>query len=338
MNIQVRPVDIAQDRDLLISTLRQYLTPLSNQRRFDWLYHQNPHGIGRAWIATDVSSGQTIGASAAFPRRVCLSGTERTGWVLGDFCVADQYRSLGPALQLQRATLEGVQRGGSEFCYDFPSRPMVAIYKRLGMHSASRMVRLAKPLRLDRRLQTLNGPAVLTRPVAGLGNLLLRLSDLRLGSAGAKMEIHRGECGKEFTSIWNRTEANRGSGVQRTAEYLNWRYLRHPEMKFQILTARKGGVLQGYLVFSRNGENAEITDWFAPEQPKLLVGMIGELVRRMRRERVITLSAFVQEADPQLPLLKAMGFWPRETSAVMLMGLPAEVQQNWFLMYGDRDS
>src|SRR5580658_7630313 len=106
MRIIIRPADLERDRDVLVRTLAQYLTPTSNQTRFDWLYHRNPHGPTRAWLAFDGDTGEVVGASAAFARRVVAEGIGKTGWVLGDFCIADKYRSLGPALQLQKATLQ----------------------------------------------------------------------------------------------------------------------------------------------------------------------------------------------------------------------------------------
>ena len=45
MKITIQPADLERDRDVLISTLRDYLTPTSNERRFEWLYRQNPHGV-----------------------------------------------------------------------------------------------------------------------------------------------------------------------------------------------------------------------------------------------------------------------------------------------------
>src|SRR5690349_12414253 len=120
MKIIVQPVDLQRDRDVLITTLREYLTPTSNERRFDWLYRQNPHGDPKVWLARDSESGEVVGTSAAFRRQALFNGSAKKGWVLGDFCIAEKYRSLGPALQLQRATLAAIaELPESDFCYDF---------------------------------------------------------------------------------------------------------------------------------------------------------------------------------------------------------------------------
>src|SRR5258707_14285040 len=105
--ISIRPAALDADRKVLVETLARYLNPLSDERRFDWLYRENPHGQGRAWIACGPDNSTIVGMAAAFPRRIWIGGAENVGWVLGDFCVSDQNRSLGPALQLQRACLAG---------------------------------------------------------------------------------------------------------------------------------------------------------------------------------------------------------------------------------------
>src|SRR6516165_11096555 len=93
------------DRGIIIEVLARYLTPLSDDHRFQWLYLNGVHGTPQAWLAVDANGDNICGAAAAFPRRFQMGNEEVLGWVLGDFCLDPQYRSLGPALQLQRACL-----------------------------------------------------------------------------------------------------------------------------------------------------------------------------------------------------------------------------------------
>lgn len=341
VNIGVRQADLDQDKEILISILRRYLTPSSSETRYDWLYRQNPHGPARAWLAQNLENGDVVGVSAAFKREAYAQGSETTGWVLGDFCIADTYRSLGPALQLQKATLAALKTlGESQFCYDFPSRQLMAIYQRLGIQPSVRLVRMAKPLRIrdtSERLASLKG---LNVPAAKIGALLLRVSDYAGPSRrGWDMVIHESECDDEFTKVWEATLAENGVRIQRTAEYLNWRYLRHPLVRYQILTARKGGALRGYLVFNVNDENAEIADWCCGGDDQLLMVLVQDLVQRLRKTGITTLSTFLLDVDPKLRLFKRMGFWQRESAPVVMHwfgGTPAP-SADWRLLRGDRD-
>jgi hypothetical protein len=339
MKIMVQTADLERDRDVLIATLRHYLTPASNESRFEWLYRQNPHGAPKVWLARDSNTGEIVGSSAAFRRRLVVNGSAKPGWVLGDFCVANKYRSMGPALQLQRATLYAVGQE-AELCYDFPSRQMAALYSRLGIQPVAQMVRMAKPLLLDRKMQKLTGSPALARSASWLGNLMLRFSDYRFASEGAwDIALHRGECGDEFTSLRKTATLANRIEIQKTAEYLNWRYLRHPLARHQVLTARHSGELKGYLIFSCEQACAEIEDWYTGEDTSLLQALAQELVRLLRKAGVTTLSASLLETDPRLPVLKRMGFWRRESCPVVVYGPGAGPVStaDWLMTNGDRD-
>src|SRR3990172_10896236 len=148
MGVSLRRAHLELDRDLLVDAFRRYINPEYDAPRFDWLYRGNPHGEARVWIAFDPDT-KLVGAAGAFPRRMYVGDREQLGWVLGDFCVNPQYRSLGPALQLQRTFLDQVDSGEMAFWYDFPSSSMMALYRRLRLEPFARLVRLAMQLRVD---------------------------------------------------------------------------------------------------------------------------------------------------------------------------------------------
>jgi len=346
VNVSIRPVDLNAERDLLIDALARYLTPFSDARRFDWLYCHNPHGEAQAWMATDTDSGVIVGAAGAFPRRFYIDGHEACGWVLGDFCIHETYRSLGPALQLQRACLAAVEAGNMPFCYDFPSTRMMAIYKRLRIKPNSSMLRLAKPLRIDHHVkQIVNSPGV-ARGLSGMGNLLLRLRDTRRTStAAATISGLEGPCSEEFSALAREVGGRYGVCVQRSAAYLNWRYVTHPLRRYECLTARRAGALMAYAMFTQAGEEATLVEWFGIEEAAVLCGLIEEMVYRLRQRGVSTVSAPLGVAHPWVGLLQQLGFKVREAAPVVVYGSPClqanaiRVEElNWFLMHGDRES
>jgi len=338
VTIAIRRANLEKDKALIIGALFRNLTPASDETRFNWLYLQNPSGPAQAWVA--VEDGDVVGVSAAFARDIQADGSRKMGWVLGDFCVAEKYRSLGPALQLQRATLDAVKDSQqAEFCYDFPSRSLMAIYRRLGIKPTGRMVRLAKPIRINRKLQQLTDSNALAKSAGWIGNLLLQTADLKLArSKGYKLAIHDGECGSEFTGLCSRPR-EQGITLARSAEYLNWRYVRHPLTSYRILTARRESVLEGYLIFSCTGEDAHIAEWCVGSGSEVIAALISDLVRRLRSARIMTLSAFLMESDPRLLQLAQLGFRPREsTDVVVYWPNTAPVASTaWQFMYGDRD-
>ena len=177
MAISVRQADLESDRQLLIDTLQKNLPHLPHARYFEWLYRRNPEGPALAWVATKAGSGRMIGIAAAFPRRVYCSSKEAKGYVLGDFCIDPEHRSLGLALTLQRACLAGLSAGGAQFAVDFPSEGMLAVYRRLRIDVDETMIRYAKPLRADRKIAKRVAVGTVARALTAVANGALRLRD-----------------------------------------------------------------------------------------------------------------------------------------------------------------
>lgn len=346
MNIVVHPANLELDREVIIDTLFRHLTPASNGLRFDWVYRHNPHGQAQVWIARDTDSGTIVGTAAAFPRRMYVKGREQLGWVLGDFCMHGQYRSLGPALQLQRACLGEVSSGRMAFCYDFPSPSMMAVYRRLHVKPCQRMLRLAKPLRVDRQVGNLVKSPGIARRLSAVGNAVLASCDRRSKpQVPSRITLHHGECGEEFSALGTEVGQRYGVCIHRSAEYLNWRYLANPLWRYEMLTARSHGNLQAYAVFCQAGQDAILVDLFGLETPAIISALIHALVAILRQRSIVTVNVPISESHPWVPLLQQLGFRAREASPVIVHAstrspTPCAVldDRRWFLMYGDRDS
>jgi GNAT superfamily N-acetyltransferase len=365
MPTAVRAADLQRDRDALIEFLALHLNPAADANRFDWLYLQNPHGPARCWVSTDAPNGKIVGASTIFPRRMLRGDGAIRGCVFGDFCIHPDYRSLGPAVQLQRATLAGMQDAGFEFGYDFPSASMLGVYHRLGIRPQDLFVRMAKPLRANRQIGARVKSRIAARGASAVANAVLSSRDVLLRPSGiAEIELHEGPCGEEFTALAKRVGASLGNCIERSADYLNWRFMKHPHQTYEMLTAHVDGVLAGYLVAGSEETGARIVDWFgaAPEsvtktnvakasaaKASLANAKAAEHVRRdlmiaainhLREMDFETISFPLLASSPWLRELEGLGFRGRESRPVMMIEGPgAEVaSRSWLLFDGDRES
>lgn len=344
MPLTIRVADLAADRDLIIDTLRRYLTPLSDVKRFEWLYRGNPYGPATAWIAVDGGRGETVGVASAFPRQAVLDGQRQSCWVLGDFCIHAQYRALGPALQLNRACLAGVDQGVVAFCYDFPSDRMMAVYRRLGIHPFGRMVRYAKVLRWGPKLRSaIRIPGVRT----ALG-LLGSLADFRPARRatppqGITVSLETEHCDAAFDDLNRAIRERFRLYLERSADYLNWRYRANPLGRYEFLTARRGGELQGYAAFTQSGADAQLTDLLARDDGTTGL-LLDELTSLLRSRDAVVLSAPALASHLLTRQLLRAGFRPRETSPVVLYlrSTPSHSEAlacgDWSLLHGDRDT
>lgn len=344
MKTVIEKGNLVRDRALIIETVRRYLTPLSNDRRFDWLYRENPAGEAQTWIARDEEMGALQGVASAFPRRLYRNGEEALGWVLGDFCISDQYRSLGPAVQLQREILKGTGNGRDPLWYDFPSSGMMAVYRRLGVTSTVQLVRFAKVLSAERVVRRLvsysllaKGITVMADPV--LGYWLRR----RRGDAAVTVNRSRGICGEEFTQLAALVSSRYGTCLIRSADYLNWRYVNCPISPYTAFVARKNGELIAYAWVTWDAENAILVDLFGLDDTPVIERLLSEVVGAMLDERVACLHVPLVVNNHWAPVLRRFGFAARESSAFVSSvgrgtGQEAADTSTWFLMHGDRDS
>ncbi len=338
MSIVICPADLEGDQAALIDLYKRCLTPQSDRRRFRWLYRECPFGEARAWVAVDAATAQVVGAAALFPRLFWFDADERLGCVLGDFCVDNLRRSLGPALQLQRACLAGAMDETFQFYYDFPSAAMMAIYQRLGVGSRGKFVRFARLLRADARIAKIVKSKALARGLAAPLNLVLR----RGGGHARECEIavHAARCGDEFTALDCVLRARDGISTVRTAEYLNWRYLDCPLAKYDFLAARRNGELVGYVVFTSAGDSASIVEMHAKEEPAVIESLLCGASELLRKRGAATVSLPALEQHPWRPQFEHAGFRARESSPVIWEAKNPEpaLCATSYLMQGERDS
>jgi Acetyltransferase (GNAT) domain len=343
MSVQILSAPLESYQQDLITLFRRYLTPDSNENRFNWLYKQCPYGRALAWVASDTENGAIVGAAAAFPRKFYFQGAEKTGWVLGDFCLAEQYRSMGPALQLQRACLQ-VASPPHDFCYDFPSKPMMSIYRRMGVQQASNLVRWAKPLRVEDKLRRIVRSENIARALGKIGSSVLNARGWKGTGDACNIEQHQGPCGDEFTVLDESFEKIPALRPVRTAAYLNWRYLEHPRGAHLILVARKKGTLMGYVVVRNEQENARIVDLASVEEPAVIARLIDAAVRVVSVGGAKTVHLAVGESHPWSAIFRRAGFRRRESSPIVVVSQPGAISRGTdfktrcYLMEGERDS
>jgi len=341
----VRSADVRRESRTLTAFLSAYLSPSANDARFSWLYCQNPAGMARVWVVCEAETDMIIGVAAAFPRRIYCQEREMRGYVLGDFCIHPEFRSLGPALALQRDSLEDLSRQGTGYVFDFPSSSMLAIYKRLRIEPQDSVIRFAKPLRADREILKRIPSKTAGRTLSVAANAALRLRDLGLSRSTAwTITEENTPCGEEFTVAFRQWAPQMGICADRSADYLNWRFLQHPQKRYQLLTARQEGRLCGYLIYHRAGEDATVVDLFA-EQSQVVKALLVETIAAMRNCGVHTLSTPLLESHGSRKILEDCGFQPRESAPVVLLGLPwpanhraAQGADLWYLTHGDRES
>jgi hypothetical protein len=317
MSVVVRPADLAEDRAALLAVLERNLPDLAHAKRFEWLYRDNPAGQAWAWLAVDGATGRVVGAASLIPRMVWIDGTAARCGQVADFAIDASHRSLGPAVALQRATLQPVAEGRLAFCYDCPPHARgMAPFRRLGLDTSVELRRYVRPLRADAALARRLPLPALARTVAPVANLLLRARPRGIAPDPAlRVSAHEGPFGSEFSAL---DALARDAGTirnRRAAEDLSWRFHRDPLDHYRALAARAGGALVGYAIYRSGGAAAALVDLFAPGHPAAGRQLLAAVLAEVRRGPAQVVHAVAPASGPLRRLLAAAGFRDRGGAA-----------------------
>jgi hypothetical protein len=314
MTVTVRPADLEVERESLFGPLERNLPDLAHRRRFDWLYRANPAGPAWSWFAYDDGTKEIVGVASVFPRAFWIGRrVERCGQV-GDFAVDATHRSLGPAVLLQRATFQPVDHGVLAFCYDCPPHDQgMATFRRLGIETTCRTHHYARPLRAERQVERRLGRGAIPGAVTAIVNrvLAVRVAGQRRAPRGVEIAEHVGRFGEEFSVLDRDAGASEVVRSRRSAEDLNWRYRDDPLHRYHVLTARRGGELEAFVVFASAADDALVLDLFGHLPQSLAVALLDAAATAVRSTGAQTLRMTIGEDNEGGEAARGAGFWPR---------------------------
>jgi hypothetical protein len=339
VSIEIGIADVAADRDLLADLLGRFLTRVSSPRRCQWFYEQNPHGRATVHVARELDTGRIVGSGAVIPRQLWLDGQPQKAAVLADFWIHPDHRTLGPALQLQRACLATAEATGAAV-YDLPQGTMPAVYRRLRLLGDDQLRRYAMPLHLGRIVQRIVPVAPIAAVLAGIGSLALRVP-WAVRASRCRVVPFDGRFDATFAPLLARAPAHDEVAVVRSPEYLNWRYRDHYHLEHRVFVALRDDVPVGYAVALLDGTSAELLDVQPMDDARVTVALVNEAARQLRALGAETLSMAAVIDGAAEGVLRAAGLVPREGRAVVLrrfaVGGATASPGRWRLGYGDID-
>jgi GNAT superfamily N-acetyltransferase len=208
----------ADDRGTVVSFLRAMNPAGDAERRYDWLYRDNPAGPAITWMAVDDASGAVAGVTSFFPWRLWLDGHAVLGALGGDAWVLPSFRRRGIGQLLHAASRAEMAPRGIQCMYGAPGEMNITPLKNGGSHHIGDAVRWARPI----SARALHAPAGLTWLVDGPVRSLLRP---RLGVA--KLEpMARGDA--RVDEVWRAARGDLSLAAVRDAAFYTWRFLDAP--------------------------------------------------------------------------------------------------------------
>src|SRR5215216_4470836 len=114
--------------------------------RYDWMYRSNPHGQALTWLAIERATGEAVGCTSIFPRKVYVEGRERTGGIGGDCFIEPRVRRRGLATRLHAASFHEMRAGGVDFMYGPPTPNNLGALVKAGSKVVTNYRRWVRPL------------------------------------------------------------------------------------------------------------------------------------------------------------------------------------------------
>jgi hypothetical protein len=325
MKLAVRRVCPIDERHELLGLLQRNLG-VSQDGIFDWQYTMNPAGPPWCWFAYVDNSPAAVAMTSLFPRRMYVDGSAVRCGQVTHFVIDTAYRSLGPALQVQKATFEPVDSGELSFCYDCPPHERgMSTFLRLGMRASCEVTRYALPLRSNKYFDKRFGTRAWTKPLAAATNLVLQARTRFRPVPGVEIVEHTGPFGEEFSELDQRVSSSDMIRASRSAVDLQWRYKQDPgaagardqKEEYRVLLARRSGELLAFviIVLNRTEGTGHILDLFGVEIPVVGPSLLEGAVGLCRQTGLDSLYGFCSEGTELESLFRNTGFCPREKIA-----------------------
>jgi len=285
---------------------------------FDWQYYANPAGNAHTWVAR---AGEDIVSSmTAIPHEVLVRGEKRLGWRVQDLLTRPEYGGFGIYHTFSKMANKFLRRPEFPLNFTFPNEKSHKGFISIGWTQAFRV-----PLRILEDLGSVKEEAVKAK-VAPIRSF-----------------------GEEVDAIWNAYSNCVSFTLNRSSQYLKWRYLMNPKGKYSpfILSLGKDRLVMVLKYYDReNGERwAHLCDLFqAGENKELTEAAVKYAIcfaHEMGSKSLSCWSVPTHAADPILErnrfrLQKDLNRWV----VVNVNAMDAEPfwdASRWHLSMGDTD-
>jgi len=310
------------DRGAIIGLMSK-IYPGDMAARYAWLYEGNPHGDALTWLAVERESGEAVGCTSIFPRKVSVEGQERIGGIGGDCFIEPRVRRQGLATALHSASFAQMRERGVDFMYGPPTPNNLGALVKAGSHLVTNYKRWVRPL-TSRGAYRAAFSRVPTKGEAQLASIPIMVLDrlTRTDARGFTVdEIFT--FGNEFDVLFAQAAAGHTVACSRDSEYLEWRYSSAPTRRQTPLAVRRDGELVGFLALEKAGEAAAIADLFSAPELKVMDAILQLAIEYATASGCSTLEVSLAQDSALARRLRRHGFIGREER-----GFQVAVQKN----------
>jgi GNAT superfamily N-acetyltransferase len=299
----------------VLKLLSEHIPGMDVARRHEWLYEQNPHGRAVTVIAYRTATGEPLGITSVFPRKVFVSGEMMLGSVAGDGYVRPAARRQGVAAALHAACLSAMRKEGIELMFGHPEPQSLGVLLKAGARAVTTVCRYARPGPLQRLSRWFSGLTRRNRAV---------LEPLE----GADARVRQ---------VWERVVSPAMVMPVRDPDHYAWRFGAAPSGIQKAFALTEAGRTRAICVLERRQRRVAVVDLLAPREAYPAV--VHALTEACDADVV---TAQVNERAPEAWAFFTAGFFPRQSKIFHVLAPeganPALFQAaRWYCTWGDGD-
>lgn len=298
--------------------------------KLEWKFARNPAGAGVIAVARD-EDGVLLGMNAFQKACFVRSLGERTiGAQSMDTIVMSEARGQGVFSKLLAAFSD---RAPVDLLYGFPNdQSSHHFFGKGGWSLVGPVPMLFRPLRtgvFSRRVVSWLPDVPLPKPLA---------------RGGAWEAV---DCFDDWADgAWQRMRSGVSCAVDRSAEYLNWRFMAHPSERYTVLRSPAGSWVAFTVVDKHGGRIGYLMD--AVGDPDDLDGLIVVAIRAMAKRQADVVFAWNQPWSPNHAAHRRAGLYPLPDrirpihlnfgGRTLKQGAAAIPPEDWYISYLDSDT
>jgi GNAT superfamily N-acetyltransferase len=339
--------DLAADRQDILQ-FWQTDFPAWPPAKFDMFYQSNPDGAASCFVARDQEQ-RLVGAIALFPRRMMVNGNVLKTAVAGDLAIRKDHRGTGLAQMLRALMLAQIQKSDLDFVYGTANVISKKVLEKGEFQAIGDTVRMVKVLRTERYIRRYLKWPLLARAVAAPTDAVLKRRYRKYSPA--MEDVYRWDvlsaADARFDGLWQEARSMYSIIGERSARFLNWRFVNCPYKSFQIfgLGRRKDGELVGYVVYQPTAEGVHIEDFFATEPDRMLRILLSEFLKFQRQKGADAVTFYFLGDEKITRMFEQFGFVRRGGARSMVIHINDNHPQRndilnprrWHFLYADND-
>lgn len=191
--------------------------------------------------------GEIVGHYSMTPLRFIIGGDTGKVAIMMDLVTKKEFRGRGVFTKMGKSIISTAEGEGYDFIYGFPNpNSLHGFIDRLGFTHLLTLPLWASPLCPSLIMEELIGFLPWRKILNRLDSIFLKV--FKRGTRAFEIEEHD-TAPDEIDELWEEVMGSAPLSLVRDSLYLTWRFVRRPNIKYRIWTAKKDGKLLAYVIY-----------------------------------------------------------------------------------------